>query len=67
MILVSLPGLGTIFVYHDDVFPNMVDWLRDIAIAWGCVTGSLGLFFIFSGLQESSSPGTLTYRLTHLF
>ena len=64
-ILLSTPGIGMIFVTGDAIFPHMFISLRNVGIAWGCVTAFLGLALIFGGVRHSASPGTTAYRLTH--
>ena len=65
LLLLSAPGLGIIFVEHDDIIPSMFGGLRGVCIAWGCVAALTGVVLIFSGIRRSAMPGTLTYRLTH--
>jgi hypothetical protein len=65
-LIVSLPGIGMIFMHHDAIFPSLLGRWRDIAIAGACLIGLLGIMLIFCGLRQSALPGTLIYRLTHL-
>jgi hypothetical protein len=65
-IVVSLPGIGMIFVHHDAIFPSVLGRWGDIVITGACVVGSLGIALVFCGFRQSALPGTLTYRLTHL-
>jgi len=67
MLVVSFPGIGMIFFDREGIFPNLMGTLHVIGVAWGCISLLIGLFFIFFGLREVSSPGTVAYRLTHLW
>jgi hypothetical protein len=64
--VISLPGIGMIFMHHDAIFSGWLGRWGDVAIAGACVIGSLGIMLIFCGFRQSALPGTLTYRLTHL-
>jgi hypothetical protein len=66
LFVVSLPGIGMIFMRHDDIFPSLLGHWGDAAIAIACITGLLGIILIFCGFRRSALPGTLIYRLTHL-
>jgi len=65
LLLASMPGLSMIVIRHDAVFPTLFDFLYDVGVAWGCVTGLLAVVFLFSACRMSSPPGSLLYRLTH--
>ena len=66
LLIVSLPGIGMIFMHHDDIFPSLLGRWGDVATAGACVIGFLGIILIFCGFRQSALPGTLVYRLTHL-
>jgi uncharacterized membrane protein len=66
LLIVSLPGIGMIFMRHDDIFPNLLGRWGDVATVGACVIGFLGIILIFCGFRQSALPGTLVYRLTHL-
>jgi hypothetical protein len=65
-LVISLPGIGMIFMHHDAIFPNLLGRWGDIASTGASVIGLLGIMLIFCGLRQSALPGTLIYRLTHL-
>jgi hypothetical protein len=65
LILLSSPGIGMIFVTSDAIFPHLFVDLRYVGVAFGCVTGGLGLALVVSGVRHSALPGTMAYRLTH--
>jgi hypothetical protein len=64
-LFLSTPGIGMIFVTGDSIFPHMFTSLRNLGIAWGCLTAFLGFALIFGGIRHSASPGTTAYRVTH--
>jgi hypothetical protein len=64
--VMSLPGIGMIFVHHDAVFRSWLGLWGDIVIAGACVIGLLGIVLIFCGFRRSALPGSFIYRLTHL-
>jgi hypothetical protein len=66
-LVISLPGMTMIFVHHDAIFSNWVGRWGDTAIAGACVIGVLGIMRIVCGFRQSALPGTLVYRLTHLW
>lgn len=65
-LIVSLPGLVMIFTHHDVFFESaLVDNIRRVGIIWGIITFLIGAGLVYRSARQYSSPGTLTYRITH--
>lgn len=65
LLVLTLPGLGMIFIRHDAIYLNAYGDLRTLAMLLECASFLLGAALIFWGVRDAAPAGTLAFRLTH--
>ena|SRR5579863_6910121 len=65
LLFLALPAVALLFVRHDMIFSESLSGLREVAIAWGCVTAAAGFTLLFIAVRTAATVGTAVYRLTH--